>query len=617
MTATAILIAFNIWDDIVFTNRAPRATDFYLYYLAAKIAQGLGTAQAYDPMVFLPALSASSGRSVPYLNPPLVAWLVTPLTTLPFEAALTIWRIALASAALLTWRLAAPGTGLRRWAQLFAAASIFIVYLSFRLGQVTLIVVAGLAVCWWLIRHNRQVLAGVALAAITLKPQFAFLVPLTLLAAGYRRVFAGLLLAAVPLTAASLVAMGSKGIHDFVTSSSLAHDLVGTHQVTVVNAVGWLPLTVAISAAAGLIALVTAYRSRHQGPELPIAAGIIGTLLVSPYINGFDLAALALAAWLVLRTDPPTWQRVLLVAGYLDLALYLVTGVGLTIALEFVWLLSLPLLIKRERHEVRTFPTPAPRRSKRVVVLPAYRAEKTLRDVLAQIPRGEVDRILLVDDASADHTAELALALGVDVIKHPKNLGYGGNQKTCYTNALLMGAEVVVMLHPDGQYDPGLVPSLCRAVEEGRGDLVMGSRWLGIDPAAAGMPSWKRLGNRFLTWAENRVLGLNLSEYHTGYRAYSRRFLETVPFAENSDDFVFDTQVMVQAAAFGFQVHEIAAVGRYFKDASSIGLRTSIVYGVKTLMALALFLSHRVGLPCPWLTPHELGATESRKPLAA
>jgi hypothetical protein len=131
------------------------------------------------------------------------------------------------------------------------------------------------------------------------------------------------------------------------------------------------------------------------------------------------------------------------------------------------------------------------------------------------------------------------------------------------------------------------------------------------------MPSWKRLGNRFLTWTENRVLGLDLSEYHTGYRAYSRRFLETVPFAENSDDFVFDTQVLVQAAAFGFKVHEIAAVGRYFKDASSIGLRTSIVYGLKTLMALALFLSHRVGLPCPWLTPNQPVATERRKPLAA
>jgi hypothetical protein len=617
LTGTIILVAFNVSDDFLFIHRAPRATDFYLYYLAAQIAHVLGMAQAYNPMVFLPALMASSGRSVPYLNPPLVAWLVTPLTALPFETALTVWRIALAGSALLTWRLAAPGTGLRRWAHLSAAASIYILYLGFRLGQVTLIVVAALAVCWWLIRHNRPLLAGVVLAAITLKPQFAFLVPLTLLAAGYWRVFSGFLLTAVPLTALSLLAMGGKGIHDFLTSSTLAHDMVGVHQVTVLNAVGWLPLVVAVAAASAIVALITAYRSRRHGPELPMAAGIIGTLLVSPYINGFDLAALALAAWLVLRTNPPTWQKALLVAGYLDLALYVVTGVGLTIAFEFVWLMSLPLLIKPHGHRVRTFPTPTRGRSRRVVVLPAYRAEKTLREVLSQIPRAEVDRILLVDDASSDHTAELALDLGVDVIKHPKNLGYGGNQKTCYTNALLMGADVVVMLHPDGQYDPSLVPSLCRAVEDGCGDLVMGSRWLGLDPAAAGMPSWKRLGNRVLTWAENQVLGLNLSEYHTGYRAYSRRFLETVPFAENSDDFVFDTQVLVQAAAFGFQVHEIPAVGRYFADASSIGLRTSVVYGVKTLTALARFVANGAGLPCPWLTPHERAVTERRQPFAA
>ena len=618
LTGTTILVAFNVSDDLLFIHRAPRATDFYLYYLSAQIGHVLGTAQAYNPMVFLPALMASSGRSVPYLNPPLVAWLVTPLTALPFETALTIWRIALAGSALLTWRLAAPGNGLWRWAHLSAAASIYILYLGFRLGQVTLIVVAALAVCWWLIRHNRPLLAGVALAAITLKPQFAFLVPFTLLAAGYWRVVAGFLLVSVPLTIVCLLTMGSQGIHDFLTSSNLAHDMVGVHQVTVLNAVGWLPLVVAISASAAVIVLITAYRSPRQGPELPIAAGIIGTLLVSPYINGFDLAALVLAAWLVLRTNPPAWQKALLVAGYLDLALYVVTGVGLTIAFEFVWLLSLPLLISPQSHRVRTFPTPTRGRSRRVVVLPAYRAEKTLREVLSQIPRGEVDRILLVDDASADHTAELALNLGVDVIKHPKNLGYGGNQKTCYTNALLMGADVVVMLHPDGQYDPSLVPSLCRAVEDGCGDLIMGSRWLGLDPAAAGMPSWKRMGNRFLTWAENQVLGLDLSEYHTGYRAYSRRFLETVPFAENSDDFVFDTQVLVQAATFGFQVFEIAAVGRYFADASSIGVRTSIVYGLKTLMALVRFAAHRAGLPCPWLTPrHGATSDQQRQPFAA
>jgi len=246
---------------------------------------------------------------------------------------------------------------------------------------------------------------------------------------------------------------------------------------------------------------------------------------------------------------------------------------------------------------------------RRVVVLPAYHAEKTVRDVVARIPRDEVDRILLVDDAGSDRTAEVALELGIDVIRHPRNLGYGGNQKTCYANALLMGAEVVVMLHPDGQYDPRLVPALCQAIEAGRGDVALGSRWLDLDPAKSGMPWWKRIGNRFLTATENQVLGLRLSEYHTGYRAYSRRFLETVPYAENADDFVFDTQILVQAANFGFKIAEIPAEGRYFEDMSSIGVRTSIVYGLKTLAALLAYLGHRAGLPCRWLTPRAVAAS--------
>ncbi len=240
-------------------------------------------------------------------------------------------------------------------------------------------------------------------------------------------------------------------------------------------------------------------------------------------------------------------------------------------------------------------------RPRRVVVLPSYFAEKTVRDVVAQIPRDEVDRILLVDDASSDRSAEVALELGIDVIKHPRNLGYGGNQKTCYANALLMGAEVVIMLHPDGQYDPALVPALCREIETGHGDVALGSRWLNLDPAGAGMPFWKRAGNRFLTAAENQVLGLGLSEYHTGYRAYSRRFLETVPFSENANDFVFDTQILVQAAAFGFRIAEIPAAGRYFEDMSSIGFRTSTVYGLKTLAALGAYIANRAGMPCRWL----------------
>ena len=169
--------------------------------------------------------------------------------------------------------------------------------------------------------------------------------------------------------------------------------------------------------------------------------------------------------------------------------------------------------------------------------------------------------------------------------------------------ALRDGADIVVMLHPDGQYDPAIIPILCKVIEDGEADIVLGSRWLGLDPAKAGMPWWKRIGNRFLTSAENRVLGLNLSEYHTGYRAYSRRFLEAIPFLENSNDFVFDTQVLIQAAAFGFRIGEVPAIGKYHEDASSISFETSTVYGLKTLGALARYVSHRAGFRCAWLTP--------------
>ncbi|TMG04771.1 MAG: glycosyltransferase family 2 protein [Chloroflexi bacterium] len=242
-------------------------------------------------------------------------------------------------------------------------------------------------------------------------------------------------------------------------------------------------------------------------------------------------------------------------------------------------------------------------RPHRVIVLPAYRAAKTLVEVVGDIPQGHADRILLVDDASADATVSVATALHLDVIQHDRNLGYGGNQKTCYRQALAMGADVVVMLHPDGQYDPAIIPSLCRVVESGEADIVLGSRWLGLDPAKAGMPWWKRLGNRFLTASENQILGLKLSEYHTGYRAYSRRFLEAIPFLENSNDFVFDTQVLIQAAIFGFKIGEVPAIGRYHADASSISFTTSTVYGLKTLGALLRYVLHRAGFRSVWLTP--------------
>jgi hypothetical protein len=602
LTATTILIGFNLLDEVQFLTHHPRHTDFFLYYLAALIGRNQGWGQAYNPDVFLPAVLAQSGRILPYLNPPPLTWLVVPLSVLPYGVALGAWSALLVGSLLVAWRLSAPGSGLARFAHLWAALSLYVLFMGLRLGQVILVVVAGMALCAWLLRRNHGLLGGVALSVIVLKPQLAFLVPITLLLAGYWRALFGFALIAVPLGVLSAVAVQPEGIANFVRSAGIAHGMVGDHQVTIWTVVGAPVLATVGMMIAAAITLLTAFRTRGRGPELPIAAGIVGTMLVSPYVNGFDLAALILAGWLVLRLDPPRRMKLLLLAGFLELSI-IPAWIPVTVGSEAVFMAALYVLASRPRPAVQPFSLPGGPGAKRVVVLPAYRAEKTLREVLGQISKTEVDQILLVDDASSDRTAELALELGIQVIKHPRNLGYGGNQKTCYANALLMGAEVVVMLHPDGQYDPGLVPALCRAVEAGKGDLVLGSRWLGLDPAAAGMPYWKRLGNRFLTWIENQVLGLNLSEYHTGYRAYSRRFLQTIPFAENSDDFVFDTQVLIQAAAFGFHVAEIPAVGRYFKDASSIGIKTSIVYGLKTLAALVTYATHRAGIPCRWLTP--------------
>ena len=288
-------------------------------------------------------------------------------------------------------------------------------------------------------------------------------------------------------------------------------------------------------------------------------------------------------------------------------------AIDLTLAINFwsaaVGALAVAAYLTIERMAVRPDPIPLGElhwsgpRPRRVIVLPAYRAAKTLVEVVGDIPQGHADRILLVDDASADATVSVAHALRLDVIRHQRNLGYGGNQKTCYRQALAMGADVVVMLHPDGQYDPAIIPNLCEVIESGDADIVLGSRWLGLDPAKAGMPWWKRLGNRFLTASENRVLGLRLSEYHTGYRAYSRRFLEAIPFLENSNDFVFDTQVLIQAATFGFKIGEVPAIGRYHEDASSVSFKTSTVYGLQTLGALFRYVLHRAGFPCSWLTP--------------
>jgi len=231
-----------------------------------------------------------------------------------------------------------------------------------------------------------------------------------------------------------------------------------------------------------------------------------------------------------------------------------------------------------------------------VVVMPAYNAAQTLERTYLDIPHDIVSGIILVDDVSQDETVDIARDLGLDVIIHRQNLGYGGNQKTCYRAALDAGADVVVMLHPDYQYDATRIPALIAPILSGEADLMLGSRFLG-DPLAGGMPGYKYFSNRFLTTIENLAFGLHLSEYHTGLRAYSRRLLETIPYQLNSNDFVFDQELIAQVvAAGGFRIGEIAVPTRYFEEASSVGFRRSVVYGLSTLRVVARFLLHRIGV---------------------
>lgn len=231
------------------------------------------------------------------------------------------------------------------------------------------------------------------------------------------------------------------------------------------------------------------------------------------------------------------------------------------------------------------------------VVLPAYNAEKTLKRTIDDIPRSCVDLIILVDDCSSDKTANLAKELGLDFFVHKKNLGYGANQKTCYRLALERGADIVVMLHPDYQYDPQYIPYMVDPIKNGHFDIMLGSRITSRrEVLAGGMPLYKYFSNRFLTLAENIVLGLSLSEFHTGFRAYSKKVLEALPFEKNSDDFVFDSEILIQAAHRKFTIGEIFVPTKYFPDASVINFKRSLIYGLKTIGTLAKYISTKTGI---------------------
>jgi glycosyltransferase involved in cell wall biosynthesis len=231
-----------------------------------------------------------------------------------------------------------------------------------------------------------------------------------------------------------------------------------------------------------------------------------------------------------------------------------------------------------------------------IVVMPAYNAEKTLERTYRDIPREWVDEIVLTDDASRDGTVELARKLGLRVLVHSKNRGYGGNQKTCYREALRLGGDIMIMIHPDHQYDPKIIPRLITPLLNEECDAVFGSRMLGGRALEGGMPRWKYLANIFLTALENSALAMSLTEYHSGLRAYSRRYLETVKLEHNSDDFVFDSEIIAQAAIHGLRIQEIPIATRYFEEASQIGILRSVVYGLSILKTLAKFKLHKWGI---------------------
>ena len=619
-----------------FVRGSLRGPDFFNFYAAAKLFITGGGAAVYDiaqqRQVELQITGADPSRFIvlPYFHPPYYTLLIAPLAYLDYRsayyvmAAVNVALVVALIAILVTTSLRVHGRG---W--LVASAMIggfFPLFVTVLQGQSDLVVLVPLAGAYASWARGRYAMAGALSALALAKPQLLLLIPILFIARRAWRAlaaFAGVLLG---LGVISVVGLGFGPVMTYVGtvgSWALTGRIPSTEQLiytdpavyslrALLDAIpggGQILAPVILLFLLALAALSLSWRPNR--PRLDFALAIAVSLVLSPHQNvhdlallvipGFALADLALAGQL-------RWPHVAVAVLFFAYA-----AIDLTLTINFwsaaIGAFAVAGYLVVERMAVRPDPIPLGElqwsgpRPRRVIVLPAYRAAKTLVEVVGDIPPGHADRILLVDDASADATVSVATALRLDVIRHRRNLGYGGNQKTCYRQALAMGADVVVMLHPDGQYDPAIIPNLCRVIESGEADIVLGSRWLGLDPAKAGMPWWKMIGNRFLTASENRVLGMKLSEYHTGYRAYSRRFLQAIPFLENSNDFVFDTQVLIQAATFGFKIGEVPAIGRYHADASSVSFKTSTVYGLETLGALLRYVLHRAGFPCPWLTP--------------
>jgi len=613
-----------------------RGPDFFNFYAAARLYVTQGGAAVYDialqRQVELQITGQDPSRFIvlPYFHPPYYTLLIAPLAFLDYRQA--YYAMAAANVVLvaaLIVLLVRSSLTVRGRAWFVAAAMIagfFPIFVTVLQGQSDLVVLVPLAAAYAAWARGRYGTAGALSALALAKPQLMLLIPVLFVARRAWRALAAFVAVLGGLGVISVLGFGLDPVLGYLRSVgtwAITGRLPNTDQLVytdpavyslrnILEAVPGGGKVVAFVILIVLLAFVALSLSwRPDKPRLDFALAIVASLVLSPHQNVHDLALLVIPGFAIAdlaRAGMLRWPHVAVAVLFFAYA-----AIDLTLAINF-WSAAVGALVLAgylvvERMAVRPDPIPLGElqwsgpRPRRVIVLPAYRAAKTLVEVVGDIPQGHADRILLVDDASADATVSVATALRLDVIRHARNLGYGGNQKTCYRQALAMGADVVVMLHPDGQYDPAIIPNLCGVIESGEADIVLGSRWLGLDPAKAGMPWWKRLGNRFLTASENRVLGLTLSEYHTGYRAYSRRFLEAIPFLENSNDFVFDTQVLIQAATFGFKIGEVPAIGRYHADASSVSFRTSTVYGLKTLGALIRYVLHRAGFRSRWLTP--------------
>jgi hypothetical protein len=324
--------------------------DFYVYYLAAQLGRAHGWAAVYDPSVFLPPVTAAVGKPLPYLNPPELAWLVAPLSLLPYSLAAWIWSGMLAAAFALVFALVAPGHGPMRLIHGLAAAVLLPVFVGVLFGQVSLLVVAAVALSWWLLSHGRPWLAGLALSALILKPQMAFLVPLSLLLAGYGRVVLAWLAVSAPLAVVTLLVTGPPVFHEISRSLQLVSSVPGPIQSSLLRQ---LPLPIAITGIVAVLgaSIIIVLGSRRRGPSLPIAIGLISSLLVSPYVNFYDLSALVLAAWLIVRCNPPRWQRTVTFGMYVPLY-----GAPIwpfvTLVCLCGWLVSLALPSRHEPRQV-------------------------------------------------------------------------------------------------------------------------------------------------------------------------------------------------------------------------------------------------------------------------